>query len=93
MKFTWKCEERVQYGKGGDIAASFKWLHIPAGQLLAAEAHELIQHLPCPELEMEPVFDLAAEEGWYAIGKEGIEKIWYCRKEPPSFIAVPVQET
>lgn len=66
-----------------EIADSPKWLHIPTGRLLAVTASELIQCLSYPELEMEKIFKLEVESGWYAIWDKGIDKIMYCRKESP----------
>ena len=66
--------------------------HLPAGKLLAVSASELIQCLSYPELEMEKVFDLSVEAGWYAIQNEGIDRIMYCKKNPPNTILTNIQE-
>lgn len=78
--------------KGNEIIDSPKWLHIPTGKLLAVTASELIQCLSYPELEMEKIFELEVENGWYAIWDKGIDKIMYCKKEPPNFIPSNIQE-
>ena len=69
-----------------------KWLHLPTGKLIAVTASELIQALSYPELEMEKVFELPVEAGWYAIQNEGIDKIMYCRKKPSDSIFLNIQE-
>lgn len=53
--------------KSNEIIETSKWLHIPTGKLLAVTASELIQCLSYPELEMEKIFELEVEDGWYAI--------------------------
>jgi hypothetical protein len=55
------------------------------GQLLAVTASELIQCLSYPELEMEKIFELEMEAGWYAIWEDGIEKIMYDKIDAPNF--------
>ena len=69
-----------------------KWLHLPTGKLIAVTASELIQALSYPELEMEKVFELPVEGGWYAVQNEGIEKIVYCRQDPPDPIPLNIEE-
>ena len=69
-----------------------KWLHLPTGKIIAVTASELIQGLSYPELEMEKVFELSVEAGWYAIQNEGIDKIMYCRKKPSDSISLNIQE-
>ncbi len=71
---------------------SCKCLHLPTGKLIAVTASELIQALSYPELEMEKVFELSVEAGWYAIQNEGIDKIMYCRKKPSDSIFLNIQE-
>lgn len=85
-------EQECIIEKSNEIYGSLKWLHVPTGELLAVTASELIQCLPYPELEMEPVFELSLERGWYAIWNEGINKIMYCKKEPPDLITSNIQE-
>ncbi len=85
-------EKECELIKSDEIVDSLKWLHLPTGKLLAVTASELIQCLLYPELEMEKVFELSVEEGWYAIQNEGIEKIMYCKKEPPHSIFSNIQE-
>ena len=78
--------------KSNEITDPCKWLHLPTGKLLAITASELIQGLSYPELEMEKVFELSVEGGWYAIQNEGIDKIMYCRKKPSDSIFLNIQE-
>lgn len=78
--------------KNSKVANIPKWLHIPTGNLLAITASELIQYLSYPELEMEKVFELVIEDGWYAIWNEGIDKFMYCKKEQPNFISSNIEE-
>lgn len=85
-------EKECKIEKGNEIAEASQWLHIPTGQLLAVTASELIQCLSYPELEMEKVFELEVEAGWYAISNEGIDKILYCKKEQPNIITSNIQE-
>ena len=78
--------------KSNEITDSCKWLHLPTGKLLAVTASELIQCLSYPELEMEKVFELSLEKGWYAIQNEEVNKIMYCKKEPPHSTFSNIQE-
>ena len=78
--------------KSNEITDPCKWLHLPTGKLLAITASELIQGLSYPELEMEKVFELSVEGGWYAIQNEGINRIMYCREKPPNSILLNIQE-
>ena len=78
--------------KSAEITAPCKWLHLPTGKLLAVTASELIQCLPYPESEMEKVFELSLESGWYAIQNEGVDKIMYCKKSSPDSILSNIQE-
>ena len=78
--------------KSDEITAPCKWLHLPAGKLLAVTASELIQCLAYPELEMEKVFELELAPGWYAVQNEGIDKIMYCKKQQPASIPSNIQE-
>ncbi len=78
--------------KSTEITAPGKWLHLPGGKLLAVTASELIQCLSYPELEMEKVFELSLEPGWYAIQNEGVDHIMYCRQPPPECIPSNIQE-
>ena len=43
-------------------------------------------------MEMEKVFELSLEPGWYAIQNEGVDNIMYCKKEPPKCIPSNIQE-
>ena len=85
-------EKECKIEESNEITDAPKWLHVPTGKLLAVTASELIQGLPYPELEMEKVFELEVEDGWYAIWDKGIDKIMYCKKEPPSSIPSNIQE-
>ncbi|MBD5135374.1 MAG: hypothetical protein HDT39_05345 [Lachnospiraceae bacterium] len=85
-------EKECKIEKSNEITDSPKWLHIPTGKLLAVTASELIQCLSYPELEMEKIFELEVEDGWYAIWNKGIDKIMYCKKEPPNSIPSNIQE-
>ena len=78
--------------KSAEITAPCKWLHLPTGKLLAVTASELIQGLAYSELEMEKVFELSLEPGWYAIQNEGVDNIMYCKKQPPKSIPLNIQE-
>ena len=78
--------------QSAEITGPCKWLHLPTGKLLAVTAGELIQCLPYPDSEMEKVFELSLEPGWYAIQNEGIDNMLYCRKQPPDFIPSNIQE-
>ena len=78
--------------KSTKVTDPCKWLHLPAGKLLAVTASELIQCLSYPELEMEKVFELSLEPGWYAIQNEGVDHIMYCRKQPPESVPSNIQE-
>ena len=78
--------------KSTEVTDPCKWLHLPAGKLLAVTASELIQCLSYPELEMEKVFELSLEPGWYAIQNEGVDHIMYCRKQPPESVPSNIQE-
>ena len=78
--------------KSNEITDPCKWLHLPTGKLLAITASELIQGLSYPELEMEKVFELSVEGGWYAIQNEGIDRIMYCREKPSNSILLNIQE-
>ncbi len=84
--------KECEFIESNEIADSLKWLHLPTGKLLAVSASELIQCLSYPELEMEKFFELSVEAGWYAIQNEGIDKIMYCRKNPPNTIPSNIQE-
>lgn len=61
-----------------------KWLNISSGNLLAVTASELIQCILYPELEMEKLFEIDIEKGWYAISKGTIDKIELSHKIPPT---------
>lgn len=78
--------------KNNKIANTHNLLHLPTGHLLAVTASELIQCLSYPELEMEKVFELEIEDGWYAIWNEGIEKIMYCKNEKPNSIPSNIEK-
>ena len=78
--------------ESNEMTDSCKWLHLPTGKLIAVTASELIQCLPYPELEMEKVFELSVEGGWYAIQNEGINRIMYCREKPSNSILLNIQE-
>ena len=78
--------------KSAEVTDPCKWLHLPAGKLLAVTASELIQGLAYSELEMEKVFELSLEPGWYAIQNEGVDNIMYCKKQPPKSILLNIQE-
>ena len=78
--------------KSAEVTDPCKWLHLPAGKLLAVTASELIQCLAYPELEMEKVFELSLEPGWYAIQNKGIDNIMYCKKQPPKSILSNIQK-
>ncbi len=65
-----------------EISNAVKWLHIPTGRLLAITASELIQCLSYPELDMNTIFELEVDAGWYAISNKHIDKIIYSKKEP-----------
>lgn len=65
-----------------EILEASKWLYLPTGKLLAVNASELIQCVLYPELEMEKIFELEVERGWYAISMENIEKIKCSLKTP-----------
>lgn len=85
-------EKECKLEKSNEIGNPLKWLHVPTGKLIAVTASELIQCLSYPELEMEKIFELSVESGWYAIWNEGMDKIMYCKKEPPEFIPSNIQE-
>ena len=92
---VWLLEDVVkecELTKSAEITAPCKWLHLPEGKLLAVTASELIQCLSYPELDMEKVFELSLEPGWYAIQNEGVDNIMYCKKEPPKCIPSNIQE-
>ena len=84
--------KECEFTKSNEITGSCKWLHLPTGKLLAVTASELIQCLSYPELEMEKVFELSVEDGWYAIQNKGIDKIMYCKKKLPNSILSNIQE-
>ena len=84
--------QECELSKCTELTDPCKWLHLPTGKLLAVTAGELIQCLAYPELEMEKVFELSLEPGWYAIQNEGINSIMYCKKQPPSSIPSNIQE-
>lgn len=73
-----ECE--IKYEK--EISNAVKWLHVPTGRLLAVSASELIQCLSYPELDMNTIFELEVDAGWYAISNKHIDKIMYSKKEP-----------
>ena len=85
-------EKECELIKSAEITAPCKWLHLPTGKLLAVTASELIQGLAYSELEMEKVFELSLEPGWYAIQNEGVDNIMYCKKQPPKSIPLNIQE-
>lgn len=85
-------EKECKIEKNNEITDCPKWLHIPTGKLLAVTASELIQCLSYPELEMEYIFEMEIEDGWYAIWNKGIDEIMYCKKELPSSITSNIQE-
>ena len=87
-----RAAKECELSKSNKITEPCKWLHLPTGKLLAVTASELIQCLSYPELEMEKVFELLLEAGWYAIQNEGIEKMMYCKKQPPNSIFSNIQE-
>ncbi len=92
---VWLLENAVkecELTKSAELTDPCKWLHLPTGKLLAVTASELIQCLAYPELEMEKVFELLLEPGWYAIQNEGVDKIMYCKKQPPNSIFSNIQE-
>ena len=78
-------EKEIEIQYNPNITDSLKCLHLPTGQLLAVTASELIQCLSYPELEMEKIFELEMEAGWYAICEDGIEKIMYDKIDAPNF--------
>jgi hypothetical protein len=91
----WLLEDVVkecEISKSNEITDPCKWLHLPTGKLLAVTASELIQCVSYPELEMEKVFELSLEAGWYAIQNEGVDKIMYCKKQPANSFFSNIQE-
>ena len=61
-----------------EIQEPSKWLNICSGKLLAVTASSY------PELEMEKVFEINLEKGWYSISKGSIDKITLAlHKVPP----------
>ena len=78
--------------KSTKVTDPCKWLHLPSGKLLAVTASELTQCLAYPKLEMEKVFELSLEPGWYAIQNKGIDNIMYCKKQPPKSILSNIQK-
>ena len=78
--------------KSAEVTGPCKWLHLPAGKLLAVTASELILCVAYADLEMEKVFELELAPGWYAVQNEGIDKIMYCKKQPPKSIPSNIQE-
>lgn len=85
-------EKECEIETVSEIAAPSKWLYAPTGKLLAVTASELTACLSYPELEMEKVFELEVDEGWYAIAAENIDKIAYCKKEPQNLCFENIQE-
>ena len=85
-------DKECELTKSAEITAPCKWLHLPEGKLLAVTASELIQCLSYPELDMEKVFELSLEPGWYAIQNKGIDNIMYCKKQPPKSILSNIQK-
>ena len=85
-------EKECEISESNEITDPCMWLHLPTGKLLAVTAGELIQCLMYPELEMEKVFELSVEDGWYAIQNEGVDKILYCKKELPHSAFSNIQE-
>lgn len=85
-------EKECTFEKSDEITDPSKWLHISSGKLLAVSASELIQCLPYPELEPEMIFELEVESGWYAICNKGIDKIAYCKKDPPDPVFSNIEE-
>ncbi len=73
------------------IDKSSMWLNAPSGKLLGVSASELIQCLAYPELEMEKLFELDVDAGWYQVLNEGIESILYCKQEPKDDLIQNVQ--
>lgn len=76
-------EKRCEFQMVDEVLETSKWLHIPTGKLLAVTAGEFIQCVSYPELEMEKIFELEVEKGWYAVSMGGVEKIMCSRKNPP----------
>ena len=66
-------------------------VNAPSGKLLGVSASELIQCLAYPELEMEKLFELDVDAGWYQVLNEGIESILYCKQEPKDDLIQNVQ--
>ncbi len=60
-------DQQCEFQVVDELFGSLKWLHLPTGKLLAVTAGELIQCVSYPDLEMEKVFELQLEKGWYAI--------------------------
>ena len=76
-------DHQCEFQKVDELFGSLKWLHLPTGNLLAVTANELIQCLPYPDLEMEKVFELQLEKGWYAVSISSTGEILCCYKTPP----------
>lgn len=73
-----QCEFRMV----DELSDSLKWLHLPTGNLLAVVADELIQCVSY-DMDMEKVFELQLEKGWYAISISSSGEILFCSKTPP----------
>lgn len=76
-------EHQCEFHLVDDLFVAFKWLHMPTGNLLAVTADELIQCVAYPDLEMEKIFELQLEKGWYAFSNNSEGEILCCRKFPP----------
>lgn len=76
-------EHHCEFQMVEELCGSVKWLHLPTGNLLAVSADELIQCVSYPDLDMEKVFELQLEKGWYAVSFSSAGEILCCRKTPP----------
>lgn len=77
------CDKECEIQFVEEIKETSKWLHITSGKILAVTASELIQCISYPELEMEKIFEIDVQNGWYAVSAAGIDEIKLsCKIQP-----------
>ncbi|WPC43907.1 hypothetical protein [Clostridium sp. JS66] len=85
-------DQQGEFKMVDELLGSLKWLRMPTGKLLAVTASELIQCVSYPDLEMEKVFELQLEKGWYAISISSKGEIFCSPKTSPIYPFENIQE-
>lgn len=53
------------------------------GKTIRWTAGKFIRYLSYPESDIDIIFELEIEKGWHTITNKNIDKIMYCKRNPP----------